>query len=246
MRFLVLAMAMALTSGSEAPTHPDGWPFLGYAHRCTATVGEGDMAITGTLETDLDGGIGMLRAESALHAANPDQIVPKGQKSPISWSHIGSLYWRLSWIYVSPLPKGPDQAFLRDDNGYLYFTLRGERRMPKYIVFATRTKNTMGAELVATGYRDANGDGSVVLQIDDVLNFAAGAEMLPWVVMKSPYSTNHPPMHKRLGHGLLQLDPIRHMLKNRDALEARLLAMHSEREAQCEKVPVFDDNEIMI
>ena len=116
-----------LTSVTGPPAHPDGLPFLGYAHRCIATVGEGDMAVAGTLDTDLDGNIANLYAESALHRANPNQMVAKGQKSATPWTHIGTLYCKLSWVYIIPNMKQPGQPWLRNDLGYIYFELHSER-----------------------------------------------------------------------------------------------------------------------
>jgi hypothetical protein len=235
---LLSILAFATAMQAAPPTRPDGetGEFLGYGHVCNAQVGEGDLQLSGMLFSGIDGKVNELIADSVMLPANQKQVLAKGGKSTEPWLYMGTLRWKMHWGLLGRDLETTGQK-LTEENGYLFFDLESERPLPDRLFMATAQSNGTGAELVVPGLR-LNGRGHFATEIKGFLAFGSRS----WVVVKPPYGTSHPEMKDRYGHGVIELEKLKQMSNFRIALEGRLLEMNTNREAQCDKQPIYESN----
>lgn len=223
----------------DAPqTDREGMPFVGFGYACKASAGEGEFVLSGTIDIDAEGAIGMANVASKSVAANPSQILGKGERSKEIWLYVGALRWRIYWLAPRQNVAATGPYFNAND-GTLQFELTPERSLPKGLVISfTRSGKTA---LVADG-NALDGRGHFFVSLREFLDYN-GAN---WIVNKWPFQGSNIALNRRFGYGTITMDRITSTLANVEPLNRKFSEMLRDYKNVCSPVPYYENNDIVV
>lgn len=240
---LMLAAMLAL-GGGPAPAEPEEPAITGYYFACTASVAVGDQPLRGELGVGEGGKYLNFKAELGDMPVDSNPKVYVEDKSKEPWSYVGKAWWKLNWSHVSYDGYEP-RPFPAWGDATVAFRLKSERAMPDYTLLTLERGSQFDLSSVVEGWSNEKMAAYFSFPLSSLIAHGDGLSALSWQVQRAPFQ-KVPALNRRYGQGRFDLDRVRATAAPYDSLVATLRQKASDAARQCERTPIYENNEIII
>lgn len=239
----MLAAMLALWA-SPAQALQEELPIVGYYFACTASVPVDGGALSGELGVGEDGKYRDFKAALGDMPVDSNARVYAAEKSIEPWLHVGKAWWKLTWWQVSYDGDKP-LTFPAWSDATVAFRVQSERAMPNYKLLKFERGGQFDLSSVVDGWSNEKTSATFSFPLGSLIAHGAGLDNLSWQVQRSPFQ-KVPSLKRRYGEGRFDLVRVRATAAPYEVLLEALRQKARDRERQCERTPIYENNEIII